>query len=83
MSLAPPADDPTVMPPEPAIVPEPLQPVLSLLTQGLNVHATRLDALARAVTRLERGAAQQVEEADHARAEAEKRAAEAFARAGG
>ena len=81
MSLAPPADDPTVMPPEPAIVPEPLQPVLSLLTQGLNVHATRLDALARAVTRLERGAAQQVEEADHARAEAEKRAAEAFARA--
>ena len=49
-------------PPPPAVVPEPLQPILSILTQGLNVHATRLDALARAVTRLERGAVTQAED---------------------
>ena len=30
------------------------QPVLSLLTQGVNVHATRLDALARIVQRLDK-----------------------------
>lgn len=63
------------------LVPEPLQPVLQLLTQGLNVHATRLDALARAVTRLERGAVQQAEAAEAARAQAERRCAEAYARA--
>ena len=62
-------------------LPEPLQPVLSLLTQGLNVHATRLDALARAVTRLERGAVHQAEAAEAARAEAERRCADAHARA--
>ena len=50
---------------------EDYQPVLSLLTQGVNVHATRLDALARIVQRLDK----QREEAE-ARAEAEKQAAE-------
>jgi len=49
-------------PPMPHAVPEPLQPVLSLLTQGVNVHATRLDALARAIQRFELGA-KQAEEA--------------------
>ena len=63
------------------VVPDELQPVLALLTQGLNVHSTRLDALARAVTRLERGALQQAEAADAARAEAERRASQAFMRA--
>jgi hypothetical protein len=58
-----------------------LQPVLALITQGLNMHATRLDALARALARLERGALQQVESAEMARAEAERRAAEAYAHA--
>ena len=72
------APEPTSVP---SGVPEPLQPVLSLLTQGLNVHAMRLDALARAVTRLERGAVQQAEAAEIARAEADRRAAEAYARA--
>ena len=62
-------------------LPEPLQPVLALLTQGLNVHSTRLDALARAVTRLERGAVEQAEAAEAARAEAERRASDAHARA--
>ena len=62
-------------------VPEPLQPVLSLLTQGLNVHAQRLDALARAIMRLERGALQQAEAAELSRAEAERRAAEDRAKA--
>ena len=60
---------------------QPLQPVIQLLTQGLNMHATRLDALARALARVERGAAQQAEAAELARAEAERRAAEAYARA--
>ena len=56
------------------VVPEPLQPVLALLTQGLNVHSPRLDALVRAVARLERGAAESTELA-------ERRAADSFARA--
>ena len=34
-----------------ATLPDNLQPVLQLLTQGLNMHAARLDALARATTR--------------------------------
>ena len=82
MSLAPPADDPTVMPPEPAIVPEPLQPVLSLLTQGLSVHATRLDA-PRARSRGSSAARRSKWKRliTRARGGGEARAAEAFARA--
>ena len=64
-------------PPMPHAVPEPLQPVLSLLTQGVNVHATRLDALARAIQRFELGAKQ----AEEARADADERISEAYARA--
>ena len=62
-------------------VPDHLQPVLQLLTQGLNMHATQIDALARAVARMERGAVQQAETTELARAEAERRAAETYARA--
>ena len=66
MAEAMPPTSPTSPPPA-AVVPEPLQPVLSLLTQGVNVHASRLDALARAMQRMERGAVQ----AEAARAEAD------------
>lgn len=53
------------------------QPVLSLLTQGVNVHATRLDAVARVIQRLERS----LKESEAKQAESEVRIAEAFARA--
>ena len=55
--------------------------VQTLLTQGLNAHAARLDAISRAVMQLERTLVQQAEEAQLSRAEAERQAAEAHARA--
>lgn len=68
-------------PGSPIEAPESTMPVLQLLTQGLNVHATRLDALARATARLERNVVQQTEMTEVARAEAERRANAAVARA--